>query len=131
MRVRSTDETGKAVDVFICRLSELRIVDVNTVITLYNHNLPYGATLFVENGSMVKKGDVVCEWDQYNAVIISEYDGKVSFESVIDGVTYREEADEKTGFREKVIIETRDKTKNRLLRLAIITGKSKKNKTLP
>ena len=129
--VRKTDETGKAVDVVISRLSELRIVDVNTGITLYNHNLPYGATLFVENGSMVKKGDVVCEWDQYNAVIISEYDGKVSFESVIDGVTYREEADEQTGFREKVIIETRDKTKNPIIKIVNDNGEEQKQYNLP
>ena len=67
----------------ISRLSELRIVDVNTDIVLYTHNLPYGATLYLNDGDLVKKGDLVCEWDPYNAVIISEYDGKVAFENVI------------------------------------------------
>ncbi len=118
--VKKTDETGKAYDVIISRLAELRIVDENTGITLYTHNLPYGASLYMENGAKVKKGDLVCEWDPYNAVIISEYNGKVAFENVIDGVTYREESDETTGFREIVIIESRDKTKNPVIR--VVTG---------
>ena len=68
--VPKTDENGGRADIVISRLSELRIVDVNTGITLYNHNLPYGSILFVENGAEVKKGDVVCEWDQYNSFLI-------------------------------------------------------------
>ncbi len=129
--VPKTDENGNRADIVISRLSELRIVDVHTGITLYNHNLPYGSILFVENGAEVKKGDVVCEWDQYNAVIISEYDGKVTFDSVIDGVTYREEADEQTGFREKVIIESRDKTKNPVIKIIDGDGTEQKQYNLP
>ncbi|MEG1634623.1 MAG: DNA-directed RNA polymerase subunit beta' [Rikenellaceae bacterium] len=108
---------GSVEKIVISRLSELRIVDINTGITLYNHAVPYGAILYIQDGAMVSKGDLICEWDQYNAVIISEYDGKVSFESVVEGVTYRDEADEQTGFREKVIIETRDKTKNPVIKI--------------
>ncbi|MDE7355679.1 MAG: DNA-directed RNA polymerase subunit beta' [Rikenellaceae bacterium] len=129
--VHKTDENGNRADIVISRLSELRIVDENTGITLYNHNLPYGSILFVENGAHVSKGDVVCEWDQYNAVIISEYDGKVTFDSVIDGVTYREEADEQTGFREKVIIESRDKTKNPVIKILDNEGAEQKQYNLP
>ncbi|MDR2937298.1 MAG: DNA-directed RNA polymerase subunit beta' [Rikenellaceae bacterium] len=128
--VKKTDETGKAYDVIISRLAELRIVDENTGITLYTHNLPYGASLYMENGSKVKKGDLVCEWDPYNAVIISEYNGKVAFENVIDGVTYREESDETTGFREMVIIESRDKTKNPVIRV-VTGGEEQKQYNLP
>ncbi len=129
--VPKTDENGNRADIVISRLSELRIVDVHTGITLYNHNLPYGSILYVENGAEVKKGDVVCEWDQYNAVIISEYDGKVTFDSVIDGVTYREEADEQTGFREKVIIESRDKNKNPVIKILDNSGEEQKQYNLP
>ena len=129
--VQKKDASGEVSTIVISRLSELRIVDEHTGITLYNHNLPYGSVLFVENGAHVKKGDMVCEWDQYNAVIISEYDGKVLFDSVIEGVTYREEADEQTGFREKVIIETRDKTKNPVIKIVGSNGEEQKQYNLP
>ncbi len=129
--VQKKDASGSVSTIVISRLSELRIVDEHTGITLYNHNLPYGSVLFVENGSHVKKGDMVCEWDQYNAVIISEYDGTVLFDSVIEGVTYREEADEQTGFREKVIIETRDKTKNPVIKIVGSNGEEQKQYNLP
>ena len=129
--VKKTDETGKAYDVVISRLSELRIVDVNTGITLYTHNLPYGASLYMEEGATVEKGDLICEWDPYNAVIISEFNGRVAFENVIDGATFREEADEQTGFREKVIIESRDKTKNPVIKILNRAGEEERQYNLP
>ncbi len=129
--VRKTDESGKEFMVVISRLSEMRIVDVNTGITLYTHNLPYGASLYMNDGETVKKGDLVCEWDPYNAVIISEFNGRASFESIIDGVTFREEADETTGFREKVIIESRDKTKNPVIRILNEKGEEQRQYNLP
>jgi len=100
------------VDIVIGRMAEVRVVDKNTGIILTNNSIPYGSKLYVKNGSTITKGTVICEWDPFNALIISEVTGKAEFESVIDGVTYREESDEQTGYREKVIIESRDKTKN-------------------
>ena len=129
--VRKIDEAGKEFDVVISRLAELRIVDANTGITLYTHNLPYGAQLYKDHGAEVKKGDLVCEWDPYNAVIISEFNGRASFDSIIDGITYREEADETTGFREKVIIESRDKTKNPVIRILNEKGEEQRQYNLP
>ena len=99
----------------------MRILDKNTGIPLTTHTIPYGSRLYFKNGAEVNKGALICEWDPYNAVIISEVTGKVQFESVIEGITYREESDEQTGFREKVIIETRDKTKNPGIK--IVSGK--------
>ncbi len=122
---------GKTAQIVISRLSELRIIDENTGITLYTHNLPYGSTLLMNDGDKVSKGDLVCEWDPYNAVIISEYEGKVSFENLIEGVTYREEYDEQTGLREKVIIESRDKTKNPVIRILDKSGEEQKQYNLP
>ena len=110
--VPHTTDDGQDVDVVIGRLAEMRIVDKNTGISLTSQPIPYGAKLFIKNGSEVAKGDLVCEWDPWNALIISEKTGKIAFENLIEGVTYKEESDEQTGFREKVIIETRDKTKN-------------------
>jgi DNA-directed RNA polymerase subunit beta' len=115
--VESKDGEGKKVDIVIGRLAELRIIDKKTSIALTTHNVPYGAKLYTKNGAEVKKGDIICEWDPYNAVIISETDGKISFEHVIDSITYKEESDEQTGYREKVIIETRDKSKNPSIRI--------------
>jgi DNA-directed RNA polymerase subunit beta' len=108
---------GKKADAVIGRLAELFIVDKNTGATLYTHGVPYGATLFFKNGAEVKKGDLICEWDPYNAVIISEFAGKVDFESLIENVTFKEELDEQTGHSEKVIVESRDKTKNPLIKI--------------
>ncbi|MGQ8336503.1 DNA-directed RNA polymerase subunit beta' [Sunxiuqinia sp. A32] len=119
--VDSVDETGAKVAIVVGRLAELRIFDKNTRIPLSNHSIPYGSKLYIENGQDVTKGQKICEWDPYNGVIISEYDGKISFEHLIDGITFREESDEQTGYKEKVIIETRDKTKNPSLR--ILDGK--------
>ena len=116
-------EDGKKVGIVIGRLAEMRIMDKETGIALSTHNIPYGSNLFVKNGNNVKKGDLLCDWDPYNALIISEEHGKVNFQQLIEGVTYREESDEQTGYKEKVIIETRDKTKNPTLR--IVSGDKK------
>ena len=110
--VEKVDEDGSKVDIVIGRLAELRIVDNNTGIVLSNHNIPYGSKLYIKSGDQVKKNKVICEWDPYNALIISEGNGKIIFENLIDGITFKEESDEQTGFREKVIIETRDKKRN-------------------
>jgi DNA-directed RNA polymerase subunit beta' len=115
--VQRKNGNGEKVDIVIGRLAELRIIDKKTNIALATHNVPYGAKLYIKNGKEVKKGDIICDWDPYNAVIISETDGKISFENVIDGITFKEESDEQTGYKEKVIIETRDKSKNPGIRI--------------
>jgi DNA-directed RNA polymerase subunit beta' len=129
--VESFSEDGVKTDIVVSRLSELRIIDKNTRIQLSTHNIPYGSKLFIENGQEVKKGMRICEWDPYNGVIITEFKGKVSFEQVIDGITYREESDEQTGYKEKVIIETRDKTKNPSLRILDEKGDTIRTYNLP
>ena len=87
----------------------MKLVDPKSGITLATNNIPYGATMFAKDGDKLKKGDAICEWDPYNAVILSETTGKVEFENLAQGITYRVEIDEQTGFQEKVISETRDK----------------------
>jgi DNA-directed RNA polymerase subunit beta' len=106
------DKDGKKSNVVIGRSAELRVVDPKTKIVLTTGNVPYGSQVYVSNGDLVKAGTLICDWDPYNAVIVSEFAGKIEYESLADGVTYREESDEQTGFAEKVVIETRDKTKN-------------------
>ncbi len=98
--------------IVVGRSAELKITDDNTGIVLMSTNVPYGSELLIENNKKIKKGDVICKWDPYNAVIVSEVSGKVVYDNVIEGITYREEVDEQTGFTEIVIIESRDKKKN-------------------
>ena len=109
--VDTVDETGKNVQIVVSRLAELRIVDANTKIVLTTTNIPYGSKLYFNPGDNVKKGDVICEWDPFNAVIVSEVAGRVELESVIENITYKVESDETTGLREKIIIESRERTK--------------------
>ncbi|MFO7828540.1 MAG: DNA-directed RNA polymerase subunit beta', partial [Bacteroidales bacterium] len=131
LRTVEKDEDGKKLDIVIGRLAEMRIVDKNTGIVLSTHNIPYGSKLYIKNGSEVKKGEIICDWDPYNALIISEATGKLSFENLIEGVTFKEESDEQTGFREKVIIETRDKKKNPTAKLIGDDGEIIKVYNLP
>ncbi len=111
--IEKKNADGTVKNVVIGRSAELKIVDEKTGIVLMNTNIPYGSEMvFNQAGGKIKKGDVICKWDQYNAVIVSEVNGKVVFDSILEGVTCREEVDEQTGFAEKVIIESRDKKKN-------------------
>ncbi|MEP6556115.1 MAG: DNA-directed RNA polymerase subunit beta', partial [Ferruginibacter sp.] len=109
--VNTEDASGKKINVVIGRTGEVRNMDVKNDRLLNTNNIPYGAILNVKDGQKVVKGDVICTWDPFNNVIVSDFVGTVKFESVIEGVTVREEADEQTGHREKVVIETKDKTK--------------------
>jgi DNA-directed RNA polymerase subunit beta' len=109
----------------------MRIIDSNTGITLTTGNVPYGSSLYVKPGNKVKKGELVCDWDPYNAVIVSEFGGNVEFEHIKENVTYREESDEQTGFREKVIIESRDKTMSPLIRIIGKKGEALKTYNIP
>ncbi|MBE0677807.1 MAG: DNA-directed RNA polymerase subunit beta' [Bacteroidales bacterium] len=123
-------EKGK-VDVVIGRLGELRIIDKKTGIALTTHTIPYGSKLYIKANQEVQKGELICEWDPFNAVIISEVAGKVAFDYLIEGVTFREESDEQTGFKEKVIIESRDKTKNPTINIMSAEGVEMKSYNLP
>lgn len=118
LRTVTKHEDDGDFEIVIGRTAEMRIVDINTGITLSQHNIPYGAKLFQKDGANISKGDRICEWDAYNAVTITELPGTVSFDSLVEGVTYREEAtDEFSLHREKVIIESRDKSKNPTIRI--------------
>ena len=107
--VKGQDAEGKAADIVISRTSEIKIIDTKTGITLSTNNIPYGSQLMIENGAKVSKDDVVCTWDPYNGVIVSEFPGKIAYENIEQGVTYQVEIDEQTGFQEKVISESRNK----------------------
>lgn len=109
--VKGENTDGQPAEIVISRTSELKIVDPKTKIVLSNNVIPYGAQLLIKPGDKIKKGDLACQWDPYNGVIISEFAGKVKFENIEQGVTYQVETDEQTGFQEKVISESRNKKK--------------------
>ena len=106
----SNKEEGKEVKVVVGRLAEARFIDENTGIILSTQNVPYGSLLYVNDGDHLNKGDVIAKWDPFNAVIVTESAGTIQFENVIEGVSYRVEEDEATGLRERIVIESKDKT---------------------
>ena len=125
-------EDGNSVyEVVIGRSAEAHIVDENTGVTLSSALLPYGSKLYKHNGDEVAKGDMIAEWDPYNAVIISDVEGKVSFENVVENVTYRVESDSQTGLQDKVIIESRQRAKNPTLNIIDAEGNILKVYDLP
>jgi len=110
--ISTTNPEGDKVQVVMGRSGEIKIIDPKTKKVLISNHVPYGAFLNIKEKAKIKKDDQLCNWDPYNAVILSEFDGKISFESIEEGITFREESDEQTGHREKVIVDTKDKTKN-------------------
>ena len=117
-----TADSGEKYEIVIGRSAEMRIVDQNTRIALTSAHIPYGARLYFSNGDAIKKGQLISDWDPYNAVILSEVGGKVSFESIIENVTFRVESDEQTGYHEKVVIESRQKAKNPAINILSASG---------
>ena len=107
--VEGQGSDGSKTNIVISRTSEVKIVDPKTGITLSTNNIPYGSQLYIKNGEKITKGTVICEWDPYNGVIVSEFSGEIAYENIEQGVTYQVEIDEQTGFQEKVISETRNK----------------------
>ena len=127
-----TNEDGTTTPVVVSRMTELRIVDERTGMTYSHYDIPYGSSLYFKDGDTVKKGDLICEWDAYNATTIVEYDGTIRFENMAEGVTYREEsADEFATNTDKVIIEGRDKTKSPAMLIVDGTGVVLRQYNLP
>lgn len=128
---RVSDE-GSVQDVVVSRMTELKIIDENTGITFSTYDVPYGSILYKKDGDAVQKGDLICEWDPYNAITIVETSGTVRYESMVAGSSYREEsADEFSNNKDKVIIESRDKTKNPSIYIVDENGESLKQYNLP
>ena len=129
--VHGEDNEGNPVEVVISRTSEVKILQPNTRMVLSTTNIPYGAYIFFKNGDTVQKGDVINQWDPYNAVIISEFAGNIAYENIEQGVTYQVEIDEQTGFQEKVISESRNKRLIPTLHIQDKAGNILRSYTLP
>jgi DNA-directed RNA polymerase subunit beta' len=126
--VAAVNNEGNKIQIVIGRTGEVRITDVKADRLLITNNVPYGSTLLVKDGQHVKKGEMICSWDPFNNVIVAEQNGTIVYESILDGITYRDESDDQTGHREKVVIETKDKTK---IPTIIVNGKDEKQYNLP
>ncbi|MCK5638961.1 MAG: DNA-directed RNA polymerase subunit beta', partial [Flavobacteriaceae bacterium] len=129
--VEGVDSEGKPVKIVISRTSEIKIVDKKTDIVLSTNNIPYGSHIFVEGKRKIKKGDVVCQWDPYNGVIVSEFGGKAVFEEIIEGVTFQVEMDEQTGYKEKVISDAKKKKVIPTLHVQNKKGETLRSYSLP
>ncbi|MFB6306168.1 MAG: DNA-directed RNA polymerase subunit beta', partial [Flavobacteriales bacterium] len=124
--VTHEDKDGNKSEIVIGRSAEMRLLDKKKGNLIATNNIPYGAELYKKPGKTVKKNDLICSWDPYNAVIVTEFEGKLEFEDVIEGTTYKEEVDEQTGFREKVIVESRKKKINPAIK--VVDPKTKEEK---
>ena len=129
--VKGQDSEGNDASIVISRTAELKLVDANTKNVLNTHNIPYGSSIFIKDASKIKKGEVICEWDPFNGVIVSEFTGKISFENIEQGVTYQVEIDEQTGFQEKVISESRNKKLIPTLHINNAKGNTLRSYNLP
>ena len=130
--LQRVSDDGSVQDVVVSRMTELKIIDENTGITFSTYDVPYGSILYKKDGDAVQKGDLICEWDPYNAITIVETSGTVRYESMVAGSTYREEsADEFSNNKDKVIIESRGKTKNPSIYIVDENGESLKQYNLP
>ena len=129
--VKGEDSEGNESSIVISRTTELKLVDSKTKNVLNTHNIPYGSSIFIKKGSKIKKGDVLCQWDPFNGVIVSEFSGKISFENIDQGITYQVEIDEQTGFQEKVISESRNKKLIPTLHIKNAKGNTLRSYNLP
>ena len=129
--VKSKDNDGKTINVVISRTCELKLLDNKTGIVLSTNIIPYGSTILIKDGQKLSKDDVVCQWDPYNGVIVSEFGGVIEYENIEKGVTFQVEIDEQTGFKEKVISESRNKKVVPTLLINDQKGKNLRTYNLP
>ncbi len=129
--LEKTDDNGKTFYKVIGRSAEMKIIDLKTSIALSSANIPYGANLYFKHGDAIKAKDLIAEWDPFNAIILSDISGQVEYRDIVEGVTYRIETDEQTNIHDKVIIESRIKTKNPSIHILDDEGNAIKNFDLP
>jgi len=129
--VKGKDNEGNDADIVISRTSEIKIVDEKSKLTLSTNNIPYGSYIYVADGQKLKRGDIICKWDPFNGVIVSEFSGTIQYESIERGINFLVEIDEQTGFQEKVIIESKNKKTIPTLLLKDKKGETIRSYNLP
>jgi DNA-directed RNA polymerase subunit beta' len=131
IRVVEIEEDGKKINRVLSRTGEIRILEPKTNKILASNYINYGSNLHILDGQDIEKGDKINEWDPFNAVIISEFSGIIKFDAIEEGVTYRLEKDDQTGFSEMVIIEPKNKKKIPAISIVSKDGEELKNYSLP
>ncbi len=131
LRTVPYEKDGRKYEIVVGRSAEMKLVDEKTGIVLSSANIPYASNLYKKNGEKVKKGELIADWDPYNAVILSEVTGTIAFENIVEGQTFRVESDEQTGYFEKVIIETKQKAKNPIIKILDKEGNLIRSYDLP
>ena len=131
LRTVNYEKEDKKYQIVVGRSAEMRIIEPNTGVILTSSNLPYASNLYFKPGDNVKKGDIIADWDPFNAVILSEVNGKIAFENIVEGKTYRIESDDQTGYQEKVIIDSKVKSKNPIVKVMGADGSVIKSYDLP
>tara|TARA_B100001758_G_scaffold243192_1_gene252604 strand:- start:705 stop:5000 length:4296 start_codon:yes stop_codon:yes gene_type:complete len=129
--VKSKDNDGNDIDLVLSRTCEIKVLDADSGIVLSSNVIPYGSSIYVKNNKKIKTDDVICSWDPYNGVIISEFGGKVEYENIEQGITFQVEIDEQTGFKQKVISESRNKKLIPTLLINDSKGKNVRTYNLP
>ena len=132
IRITTTkDEDGKDIQIVLSRAGEVRINDPKSKKQYASHHIPYGASIFIKDGATIERGDLICNWDPFNAVIVSEYAGIAQFDSIEEGSTFRIERDDQTGYAEKVIVESKNKRKIPTIKIVSPDGEELRNYNLP
>lgn len=131
IRTVSYEEDEGEVLVVVSRNGVINIIEPDSNRVLTKYDAMYGAILKVRDGEFVKKGQLLYEWDPYNATIITEVSGRVRFKDMIHNVTYREISDEQTGHITKVVIESRDKTKQPTIEILDEGGRVLRSYSIP
>jgi DNA-directed RNA polymerase subunit beta' len=110
VNIRTIENINKE-NVVLGRSGKIEILDENNRV-IATYNVPYGAILRMDEDTEVKKGETLFDWDPYSSVILADRKGEIKFEDIIENMTYREELDEQTGLRQRVVIESKNKNLN-------------------
>ena len=131
IRTVENNEGDTTKNVVLSRTGEIRIMNANETKVFVTHHIPYGANLYVEDGATINKGDKICDWDPFNALIVSEFAGTAQFDMIEEGMTYRSERDDQTGHVQKVIIESKNKRKIPTIKIVSDEGEELRSYNLP
>ncbi|MBK6571130.1 MAG: DNA-directed RNA polymerase subunit beta' [Saprospiraceae bacterium] len=131
VKFAESHEGGVKSHVVLSRSGEIKVLDPDNRKLLTSAHVPYGATLLIKDGQKVTKGEILCNWDPFNALIVSEFSGIVKFDSIEEGVTFRMERDDQTGYSEKIIIESKNKKKIPAIFIVSPSGEELKSYSLP
>jgi DNA-directed RNA polymerase subunit beta' len=129
--VKYVDDEENEISVVVSRSGLINVLDPDSNRVMTHYDATYGAVLKVHEGDKVAKGQMIYEWDPYNATIIAEFNGKVRFKDLVQNITFREVNDEQTGHISKVIIESKDKTKSPMIEIIDDEGKVLKAYNIP